>query len=102
MKLYGSFRSSAAYRVRIALNLKGLSADLIPVHLRKGEQTAGGFCLGSTPSLADLCLVPQVYNAERMGCPLDDYPIIRGVVEQCRALSAFADAAPERQPDCDL
>ena len=40
MKLHGYFRSSAAYRVRIALNLKGLIAEHLPHHLRKGEQTA--------------------------------------------------------------
>src|SRR3977135_533094 len=40
MKLHGYFRSSASYRVRIALNLKGLSADHLPHHLRKGEQCA--------------------------------------------------------------
>ncbi len=42
MKLHGYFRSSASYRVRIALNLKGLSADHLPHHLRKGEQCAPG------------------------------------------------------------
>ena len=40
MKLHGYFRSSAAYRVRIALNLKGLGAEHLPHHLRKGEQCA--------------------------------------------------------------
>jgi len=42
MKLHGYFRSSAAYRVRIALNLKGLTAQHLPHHLRKGGADAGG------------------------------------------------------------
>ena len=43
MKLHGYFRSSAAYRVRIALNLKGLTAQHLPHHLRKGEQSAPAY-----------------------------------------------------------
>jgi maleylacetoacetate isomerase len=43
MKLYGFFRSSAAFRTRIALNMKGLSYDQVPVHLRKGEQSLPAF-----------------------------------------------------------
>jgi maleylacetoacetate isomerase/maleylpyruvate isomerase len=43
MKLYNYFRSSASYRVRIALQLKGLAYDYVPVHLVKGEQKAAGF-----------------------------------------------------------
>lgn len=209
--LYGYFRSSAAYRVRIALNLKGLAYDQAPVNLVKGEQRgeeflarnpqglvpalitddgarltqslaiceylderypdpallpadaagrarvralaqavaceihplnnlrvlkyltgelgvdeatkmtwyrhwisegfaaleaqlsreagSGDFCHGDTPGLADLCLVPQVFNAERFACDLTAYPRIRRIVANCRALDAFARAAPEAQPD---
>ncbi|MDN3556808.1 maleylacetoacetate isomerase [Halomonas maura] len=209
--LYGYFRSSAAYRVRIALNLKGLAYDQAPVNLVKGEQRGddfrarnpqglvpvletdegqrltqslaiceyleerhpepallpadpagrarvraltqlvaceihpldnlrvlkylvhelgvddaaklawyrhwihegfaaleamltreagtGEFCHGDTPSLADLCLVPQFFNAERFDCDLSAYPTIRRIVASCRALPAFAQAAPGEQPD---
>lgn len=209
--LYGYFRSSAAYRVRIALNLKGLAYDQSPVNLVKGEQRgeenlarhpqglvpslvtddglvltqslaiceyldethpeppllpadpagrarvralaqlvaceihplnnlrvlkylvgtldadeagklawyrhwvtegfaaletmlsreagSGDFCHGDTPTLADLCLVPQVFNAERFECDLTAYPRIRRITANCRALDAFAQAAPSAQPD---
>lgn len=207
-RLYGYYRSSAAYRVRIALNLKGLSVAHIPVHLRKGEQqdqayldrnpqglvpwfedehialgqslaiieyledahptpallpadhvlraharelayiiacdihpignlrvlkklkadygtdtegaaswnrhwislgfaafeakvvhTEGRFAVGDTPTLADICLVPQLYNARRFGVDLTPYPRLSAIEAACRALPAFADAAPENQPD---
>lgn len=210
MKLYGYWRSSAAYRVRIALNLKQLSYDNIPVHLVKngGEQhsadykalnpaelvptlldndlslnqslaiieyleqqypepsvlpadaatkaqvralaldiacdihplnnlrvlqyltgplalsdqqkqawiihwlevgfssfeqrlaaVSGKFCVGDTVTLADICLVPQVYNAKRFGLDMSLYPRINAIVEQCQQLDAFKLAAPEAQPD---
>ena len=57
MKLYTYFRSSAAYRVRIALHLKGLSFEAVPVHLRRGEQAAAGYLQanpgGLVPALED-------------------------------------------------
>lgn len=214
MKLYTYFRSSAAYRVRIALNLKGLACEMAPVHLVRGggeqlcpehrarsplglvpvldtggamltqslaiieylDETApavpllpadalgrarvraiaqtiacdihpvnnlrvlaylanelratpeqkdawyrhwvaaglaaiermladdartGRFCHGDTPTLADCCLVPQVFNARRFDCPLDDLPTIRRIVAACEALDAFARAAPANQPDAE-
>jgi maleylpyruvate isomerase len=210
MKLHGYFRSSAAYRVRIALNLKGLSADHLPHHLRKGEQrdpaylainpqglvptlqddrgviltqslaiiewldethpeppllptdplrrakvrafamvvacdthpvqnlkvlarlrelglpdeqvtgwaawanreglTAcetlianepGPFCFGAAPTLADLCLVPQLANARRFGVDLAAFPRLLKAEMVAKDLKAFADAAPDRQPDAE-
>jgi maleylpyruvate isomerase len=210
MKLHGYFRSSAAYRVRIALNLKGLNADHLPHHLRKGEQrdpaylainpqglvptlqddrgviltqslaiiewldethpeppllptdplrrakirafamvlacdthpvqnlkvlarlrelglpdeqvtawaawanreglTAcetlianepGPFCFGAAPTLADLCLVPQLANARRFGVDLAVFPRLLKAETAAKDLKAFADAAPDRQPDAE-
>ena len=62
-------------------------------------RSAGPFCVGDAPSLADVCLVPQVYNARRYDCNLEPYPTIRRIDERCREIEAFARAAPERQPD---
>jgi maleylpyruvate isomerase len=212
MKLYSYFRSSAAYRARIALHLKGLAFDYAPVHLRKGEQNAeayrtlnrqelvptlidgdtavpqslaiieyldethpeppllpstpagrarvraialaiccdihplnnlrvlrylvrtlkigeeakdawyrhwidtglaalegqlaadastGTFCHGDAPTMADICLVPQLANARRANIPLDGYPTLLRIDATCQALDAFARAAPDRQPDAD-
>jgi maleylpyruvate isomerase len=209
MKLHGYFRSSASYRVRIALNLKGLSADHLPHHLRKGEQRdpaylainpqglvptlqdqdmvitqslaiiewldethpeppllpkdplrrakvrafalalacdthpvqnlkvlarlrqlglseeqvtgwaawanreglaacetliagePGPFCFGAAPTMADLCLVPQLANARRFGVDPKTFPRLLEAEAAAKNLKAFADAAPERQPDAE-
>ena len=210
MKLHGYFRSSASYRVRIALNLKGLSADHLPHHLRKGEQRdpaylainpqglvptlqddrgailtqslaiiewleethpeppllpkdplrrahirafamalacdthpvqnlkvlarlrdlgltdeqvtgwaawanreglaacetlvarePGPFCFGATPTMADLSLVPQLANARRFGVDLSAFPRLLKAETAAKNIKAFADAAPERQPDAE-
>ena len=210
MKLHGYFRSSASYRVRIALNLKGLSADHLPHHLRKGEQRdpaylainpqglvptlqddrgaiitqslaiiewleenhpeppllpkdplrrakirafalvlacdthpvqnlkvlarlrelglpeeavtgwaawanreglsacetliqsePGPFCFGEAPTMADLCLVPQLANARRFGVDLEAFPRLVKAEAAAKNNKAFADAAPERQADAE-
>ncbi|WP_434101693.1 maleylacetoacetate isomerase [Methylocaldum gracile] len=59
------------------------------------------FCFGDTPTLADICLVPQVFNARRFGCDLNGFPRIRAIDENCLALTAFRDAAPEQQADAE-
>lgn len=209
MILHGYFRSSAAYRVRIALNMKGLLARQVSHHLRREEQRApaylalnpqglvptlitesgavltqslailewldethphppllpreplarahvrafayaiacdihpvqnlkvlaevrklggedaaaewarrvnqdgldaceamlkdwtGPFCFGAAPTLADICLVPQLVNARRFGADLSRWPKLTAIEAACKALPAFADAAPENQPDAE-
>lgn len=212
MKLYSYFRSSAAYRLRIALNLKGLDYDYVAVNLLKAEQKGdaylalnpqglvpamelpGGVTLGQSvallewldeshpeppllpadalararvrsvvgsvvcdihpicnlavtnylqdhfdaeradiidwyttwmhrgfsaietvlaenatpcsftaqPGMADVCLVPQVYNARRFDIDLAPFPNVLRVVDHCNTLPAFIQAAPENQPDSTL
>jgi maleylpyruvate isomerase len=209
MRLHGYFRSSASYRVRIALNLKGLSTEHLSHHLRKGEQCApaylainpqglvptledagtvltqslaiiewldethpkppllpkdplqrakvrafamalacdvhpvqnlkvlarlrqlglpeekvtewaawanreglaacetliagesGPFCFGATPTIADLCLVPQLANARRFGVDVSAYPRLLKAEAAAKENKAFADAAPDKQPDAE-
>jgi maleylacetoacetate isomerase len=211
VKLYSYFRSSAAYRVRIALNLKGLAYDTVPVHLVKDgghnrrpefravnpqmrvpalvtptgdvliqslaiieyldethpeppllpkdsiaraqaralaeivacdihplnnigplrylkrelhqEQAAidawyhhwvlagfealealvrpGPYACGGAVTVADLCLVPQVYNARRLNVPLDKFSKIVAIDAACLALPTFDRARPENQPDAE-
>jgi len=210
MKLHGYFRSAAAYRVRIALNLKGMRPEHLAHHLRKGEQCApaylainpqglvpalendagailtqslaivewldetypeppllpkdplrrakvrafamalacdthpvqnlkvlnrlrqlgiaeekvtewaawanreglgacealiadeqGPFCFGPTPGIADLSLVPQLGNARRFGVDVSAYPRLLRAEAAAKEMKAFADAAPDRQPDAE-
>lgn len=61
----------------------------------------GAFCFGDVPTLADLCLVPQVYNALRYDCDLSTFACIRGIYANCMAIEAFQKASPENQPDAE-
>lgn len=60
-----------------------------------------GFAFGATSTLADCCLVPQVYAAERFGVDLAPYPHLLAAADHARALPAFQAAHPDRQPDAD-
>ena len=60
-----------------------------------------GFSFGDHPTLADCCLLPQVYNANRFGIDMAPYPGIRAAVAALNSLPAVADAHPDNQPDAD-
>ena len=53
------------------------------------------FCFGDTPSLADICLVPQMYNARRFNCDLSTFPLLKKIDAHCQTHSAFSEARPE-------
>jgi maleylacetoacetate isomerase len=59
----------------------------------------GPFAFGESVTLADTCLIPQIYNARRFNVPLDDFPRLIEIDTHCSSLPAFADAVPENQPD---
>ena len=59
------------------------------------------FCYGETPGMADVFLIPQVYNALRFSCDIKPYPLIDSIYQNCIRLPAFKDAAPEKQPDAE-
>lgn len=84
----------AWYRYWIADGLGKLEADLA----RPGT---GKFCHGNTPSMADCCLVPQIFNAKRYNSDLAPYPITMRVFEDCMKLEAFDRAQPSKQPDAE-
>ena len=61
----------------------------------------GPFCFGPAPTLADVCLVPQLFNARRYNCALDAFPRLLRAEAACQALPAFQEAAPAAQPDAE-
>ena len=61
----------------------------------------GPFCFGEAPSLADLCLVPQLANARRFGVDVNAFPRLLKAEAAAKAMKAFADAAPDQQPDAE-
>ena len=65
----------------------------------KNNDYEAQFCFGESPSLADVCLIPQVYNGLRFHCDLSEYPIIESIWDHCMSFDAFKRAAPESQPD---
>ncbi|HSC48425.1 MAG TPA: maleylacetoacetate isomerase [Gammaproteobacteria bacterium] len=69
--------------------------------LLAGDPATGKCCHGDAPTLADVCLVPQVFNARRFETDLTPFPIIRRINDHCLTLKPFIDAAPGKQPDAE-
>jgi maleylpyruvate isomerase len=95
-KLTADLGADAAYRE--AWNRNWIAAGFAGIEARL-KVCSGRHAIGDTISLADICLVPQVYNARRFGLDLAPYPRILAVDAAAQALPAFAAAAPEQQPD---
>jgi maleylacetoacetate isomerase len=79
------------YQHWVSIGFSGLEERLF--------KSAGEFCFGDNVSIADVCLIPQVYNAHRFSCPMAIYPTINRLNAACLKLDAFASAAPNLQPD---
>jgi|SRR6187399_354924 len=85
----------AWYQHWVALGLEALEAQLASSH------HTGQFCHGNAPTLADCCLVPQLYQARRFECDLSGYPRLLAIEQNCSVIPAFQAAAPEQQPDAE-
>ncbi|MDO9234655.1 MAG: maleylacetoacetate isomerase [Aquabacterium sp.] len=70
--------------------------------LLANDARTGLFCHGDAPTLADCCLLPQVFNARRLNCDLSAMPVIARIVGQCEAVAAFQRAMPGVQVDAPL
>jgi maleylacetoacetate isomerase len=74
---------------------------LASVESMLGEGKSGRFSFGDTPGMADVFLVPQIFNARRLNCRLDHVPRVMQVFEHCMALPAFDETQPSRQPEAE-
>jgi maleylacetoacetate isomerase len=88
-------QKNAWYRHWVEVGLAAVEARLVD-HPRTGK-----FCHGDQPTIADCCLVPQVFNARRFDCDLSHVPTVLRIDAECRTLDAFQAAAPENQPDAE-
>lgn len=78
---------------------KKFIADGLGAFERAAEDVSGKFCVGDTPTIADCCLIPQLTSARRFAVDVTPFPRLLAIEERCLALPAFANAAPDRQPD---
>jgi len=84
---------NAWYRHWVEQGLAQVEAQLV------AQRRCGRFVLGDAVTLADVLIVPQIFNARRFDCRLDHVPIVMRIFDACMTLPAFIDAQPSRQPD---
>ena len=78
---------------------KSFIADGLIAFERVAKDTAGTFCIGDSPTIAECCLIPQLTSARRFGVDITKHALLLGIEERCLAMPAFQNAAPDRQPD---
>lgn len=83
------------YRHWVEQGLASLEVRLV------ADQRHGRFALGDAVTLADVCIVPQIFNAQRVDSNLDHVPTVMRIFDNCMQLPAFADAQPVKQPDAE-
>jgi maleylpyruvate isomerase len=88
-------QKDAWYKYWVDVGLEALETRL------SRDAATGCFCHGDAPTLADICLVPQLANARRMNVDVAQFPTLTRIEAACNALPAFADAAPAKQPDAE-
>lgn len=92
-------QKNAWYRHWVETGLDAVE-QMLAGDARTGTRT-GTFCHGEQPGLADIVLVPQIFNAQRFNCRLDAVPTVMRIHEACLKLPAFADSMPAKQPDAE-
>jgi len=97
--VYGFSEASSQEWARHWIDL-GLNALEIQLRAHQADKPSK-FCFGATPSLADCCLVPQLFNARRFGLDVTKWEVLSRIDERCCELPAFAAAHPSRQPDAE-
>jgi maleylpyruvate isomerase len=88
-------QKDAWYRHWVEEGLAAIEARLV------AEQRSGRYALGNRVTLADVVIVPQIFNAKRFDCRLDHVPTVMRIFDHCMELPAFVDAQPARQPDAE-
>ena len=90
-----------AHWVRAGLEAFERQLALLDTERKAAGLPASTFCWGDIPTLAECCLIPQVFNAQRFNVNLDGLPRLMAVVERCNALPAFQQAHPSACPDAE-